>query len=138
MGMKRLLISELGLNLGLAVWYMAAFLLPFHLGSTGASWFGFMAFLPVAGLLFAVGDHYDGLSFSRRLSELPGLAVMRTLGLALPATALFAAGQLLAPAAETLEDDVCALGCMSEMDEGADEAPDLGISAEAECVPAKG
>ncbi|MGC1270958.1 MAG: hypothetical protein WA842_10225 [Croceibacterium sp.] len=133
--MKRLLINDLTLNLGLMVWYMAAFLLPFHLGSAGTPWLWLLAYVPVAGLLFAVGDHYAGLSFSRRLGELPGLAVMRTLGLALPAAALFAMGQLLAPEAARMEGQVCALGGMAEMDEGTDEAPDLGISADAECVP---
>lgn len=134
--MKRLLVTESSIGLGLAVWLAAAFLLPFQLGASGAGFGALIAYAVLAGLLFSAGDMLSGLTHWRGAGDLLLQSLMRAVGLGVPAALLFAVGQLAAPAAEQLEDDVCAMGGFAEMPDGGEGSSDMMLDGNADCQPA--
>lgn len=133
--MRRQIISEASVHCGLAVWLAAALLLPFHLGAAGAGLRGLAAYLLLAGLLISVGDVLAGTGLWRGTRDFVSSALMRSLGLAVPAAAIFLVAQALAPAAEALEDEVCALGGYAEAPDGAGVSADRVIDGNADCAP---
>lgn len=134
--MKRLIIADASIGLGLAVWLVAALVLPFQLGTSGADALALVAYVLVAGLLFTAGDVVSGMTFPGGAGDMVGQALLRALGLAVPAALLFAAGQLAAPQAEELEDDVCAMGGFAEMPDGGEGSADMVLDGNADCAPA--
>lgn len=134
--MKRLIIADASLGLGLTVWLVAALFLPFQLGSSGAGAPALAAYVLVAGLLFTAGDVLSGTTFPGGAGDMVGQALLRALGLAVPAALLFAVGQMVAPQAEELEDDVCAMGGFAEMPDGGEGSSDMVLDGNADCAPA--
>lgn len=135
--MKRLILTDASISLGLGVWLAAALLLPFHLGSSGVGFPALLGYTLFAGLLLALGDRLSGNSFSLGAGDFVATGLMRGLGLAIPAAGLFALGQIAAPAAEGWEDEVCALGGYAEMPDGGDSSTDRIIDGTADCMPAR-
>jgi hypothetical protein len=135
--MKRLIITDASISLGLGVWLAAALLLPFHLGASGVGYAALLGYTLLAGLLLSLGDRLAGNSFTLGPGDFVATALMRGLGLAIPAALLFALGQIAAPAAEDWEDEVCALGGYAEMPDGGDSSSDRMIDGTADCMPAQ-
>lgn len=134
--MKRLIVTEASVGLGLAAWLAAALILPFQLGASGAGVGALIAYAVVAGVLFTAGDMASGLTFWRGTGDVMVQAFLRAVGLVAPAALLFAIGHTVAPAAEELEDDVCAMGGFAEMPDGGEGSTDGLLDGHADCAPA--
>lgn len=107
--MKDRLLKEPAFAPGMAVWLAAATVFPWQLGLAGASAFGFLFYLFIAGLLLAVADALLNSALYYRLSDVLLQGVFWMIGLAVPGTLLFAVGGSFAPAAERFQDDLCVM-----------------------------
>lgn len=133
--MKDRITSDSSVSLGLAVWLAAVSLLPFLLGTSGAPLQSLAGFVLAAGLLLSIGEAAGGTGFWRGKADFAAQSALRCLGVALPAVLFFSLGSLLAPAAEDLEDDVCALGGYAEVPDGGEGSADGVIDGSADCLP---
>lgn len=133
--MRSYIPGEAAISVGLMVWLVAATVFPFHMGAGGAPWWALALYVMVAGGLFAAGDALLGLSYLRNLHDISGMGVMRAIGLAFPAAAMFGLGSFMAPATESLEDNVCRLGGFVAMD-SSPHTPEWDLDADADCIPA--
>jgi len=107
--MKDRIFREPAFAPGMVVWLAAATVFPWQLGLAGASAFGFLFYLAIAGLLLAVADALLNSALYYRLSDVVLQGVFWTIGLALPATVLFVIGTSAAPATERFEDNLCVM-----------------------------
>lgn len=132
--MRSTILSDAGISLGLVVWLLAATILPFHLGLGGAGWLAFAGYVLVAGMLFATADAVLGVSFSPSLPDVAGMGIMKGLGLAFPAAAMFAVGIWLAPTADGLDSDVCRMGGYAAA-QTAQTSAGVDLDPDADCLP---
>lgn len=107
--MKDLILSEPAFALGAVVWLVAATVFPWQLGLAGASGVAFLAYLLIAGALFAVADATLNPGFYQRLGDVAAQGLFWTIGMSVPAAALFALGMSAAPTKAALADDLCVM-----------------------------
>lgn len=105
--MKDRILNEPSFAMGMVVWVVAATLFPLQLGLAGASILGFVAYLAIAGVLLAVADALLNASLYRRWSDIALQGLFWMIGLSVPAAALFALGNSVAPAADEFHDQLC-------------------------------
>ena len=126
--MSKLLINEPAIRLGLMAWLGAALLLPFQLGSGGASLWSLLAYLLVAGALFCAGKGVLGLADYRGLGDLAYRAIGNAIAMAVPALLAFTLGSMLSDEVDDAEQDLCRLGGFTASPSGDGD----GIEADSE------
>ena len=83
--MTNRILRDPAFGLGLVVWVVAATLLPFQLGLTGATLLALVAYLAVAGALLATADAVLNPAFYRDWSDVGLQSVFWMISLSLPA-----------------------------------------------------
>ena len=114
--MTNRILRDPAFGLGLVVWVVAATLLPFQLGLTGATLLALVAYLAVAGALLATADAVLNPAFYRDWSDVGLQSVFWMISLSLPAGLLFALGAASAPANDTFGDDLCRMAGLSHLE----------------------
>lgn len=120
-------------SVGVAVWLCAALVFPLHLGWSGASAGLLLAYTVIAAGLLLVADALHDPDAYPSWRELRFQAAPFLLAVAVPAGVAFALGQVLAPAEEAFEDDICRLGGFSPTAESPLEELDDSMDLTADC-----
>ena len=131
--MTNRILRDPAFGLGLAVWVVAATLLPFQLGLTGATLLGLVAYLAVAGALLATADAVLNPAFYRDWSDVGLQSVFWMISLSLPAGLLFALGAASAPANDTFGDDLCRMAGLSHLEGHPEDALEEALEPTEDC-----
>ena len=131
--MTNRILRDPAFGLGLVVWVVAATLLPFQLGLTGATLLGLVAYLAVAGALLATADAVLNPAFYRDWSDVGLQSVFWMISLTLPAALLFALGTRSAPTTEGFEDDLCQLAGLAHLEGHPEDALEEALEPTEEC-----
>lgn len=131
--LKHWVLREPSLAFGLPVYLVAAFVLPLHLGWTGASWLAFAGYLGLVTVLFSLADAaLRPAYYRRRLSVLPQ-SLFSFPSLAIPAVLAFALGTIAGPVDEAMDEDICASQGAAEVDSATAESDDT-FDVTADCA----
>ena len=131
--MTNRILRDPAFGLGLLVWVVAATLLPFQLGLTGATLLALVAYLAVAGALLATADAVLNPAFYRDWSDVGLQSVFWMISLSLPAGLLFALGAASAPANDTFGDDLCRMAGLSHLEGHPEDALEEALEPTEDC-----